>query len=46
MGILIQTKPSNIKILNDPVIKIVKSLKCQFEEDIEQPSSRNFFELI
>ena len=46
MGILIQTKISNINTLSDPRIKIVKSLKCQFEEEIEQSSSGSVFELI
>lgn len=32
IGILIQTKKSNSNVLNDPIIKIVKSLKCQCEE--------------
>jgi hypothetical protein len=45
MGILIQTKPSNINILCDEKINIVKSLKCQVEEEIRQSSFENIVQL-
>lgn len=47
IGILIQTRVSNVSTLSDPLIKIVKSLTCQFEEKLEQKSCfRNVSELI